>query len=534
MAETFEHAPLDHTKSSIRLLKILPDLSATGSIQCEIWHDATHAEYTCLSYVWGSEHESDTILVNGKTFTCRKNLWDFLNVARKKSAHTERAFWIDAICIDQSNVSERNHQVSQMGQIYSRASTVLGWLGCDKEIERFCKFLIRLAAQAPGHEKEARKIWGKQSSENYYTCWVALWNNAYWRRAWVTQEIFLAQSFQLLAQETVLGTAECRFLSKLSYYLGDISGIRKSKFAPSEESSERLRRFEKYLKPMTRVERGPNPRDNSVSSKRTLLGLLHDLAGRQCQIPRDLVYSLLSIADDGARLTVDYGSSDEDFLVNLVKSVQPSLCVCTMLLLVRALNYTPLPSVRGFPSSFLEVGMSIRAIKTSNRDIRFALPVPSTHCKTCRGTIPVNTKDLHKKHLFCMQTICETQDAAHLVAWKDSMDTTRLSIAKTVLNHQDGPFGTEIISAQGLDFQELGERSFKIYLPLEAFVMYFSNSARTIDGCCSRADCGRLGDDPLVDLNIRNTKCLGRRHARLDDMEDSKAVETSLISFIPT
>jgi hypothetical protein len=37
--------------------------------------------------------------------------------------------WVDSICIDQNTTSERNHQVKQMGDIYSQAATVLVWLG---------------------------------------------------------------------------------------------------------------------------------------------------------------------------------------------------------------------------------------------------------------------------------------------------------------------------------------------------------------------------------------------------------------------
>ena len=37
--------------------------------------------------------------------------------------------WIDALCIDQENISERNAQVSIMDQIYQRAGYVLVWLG---------------------------------------------------------------------------------------------------------------------------------------------------------------------------------------------------------------------------------------------------------------------------------------------------------------------------------------------------------------------------------------------------------------------
>lgn len=40
-----------------------------------------------------------------------------------------RKLWIDALCINQSDVAERSKQVSQMSQIYSPADMVIIWLG---------------------------------------------------------------------------------------------------------------------------------------------------------------------------------------------------------------------------------------------------------------------------------------------------------------------------------------------------------------------------------------------------------------------
>ena len=39
-----------------------------------------------------------------------------------------RILQIDMRCINQSNTRERNHQVAQMGRIYSQASRVIAWI----------------------------------------------------------------------------------------------------------------------------------------------------------------------------------------------------------------------------------------------------------------------------------------------------------------------------------------------------------------------------------------------------------------------
>lgn len=44
-------------------------------------------------------------------------------------ANTEQFLWIDAICINQKDIEERNQQVAIMEQIYSTAEEVTIWLG---------------------------------------------------------------------------------------------------------------------------------------------------------------------------------------------------------------------------------------------------------------------------------------------------------------------------------------------------------------------------------------------------------------------
>ncbi|KAF1926548.1 HET-domain-containing protein [Didymella exigua CBS 183.55] len=146
----FRYAPLDHSGPSIRLVRISPVSSPDGLTQCTLSHATTDARYVCLSYVWdyhvssecelGDKNRSGAmILLNGRAFLVRENLFHFLCMARKKFARktnqppdeseAEIPFWVDALCIDQSNPEERNHQVAQMGGIYSNALSVQIWLG---------------------------------------------------------------------------------------------------------------------------------------------------------------------------------------------------------------------------------------------------------------------------------------------------------------------------------------------------------------------------------------------------------------------
>jgi hypothetical protein len=81
-------------------------------------------------YKWGSSDKTDVISLNGKPFTVRRNLLGFLEIARKK--RYSKPIWIDALCINQSHMEERVHQVQLMGKIYSGATEVWTWLGDDE------------------------------------------------------------------------------------------------------------------------------------------------------------------------------------------------------------------------------------------------------------------------------------------------------------------------------------------------------------------------------------------------------------------
>lgn len=94
-------------------------------------------QYKALSYTWGSPiygreeafASTSTILCNDQPFSVVLNLMDALEQLR--TSGYEGYIWIDAICIDQQNVGERNAQVLLMGDIYSSALEVIIWLGKD-------------------------------------------------------------------------------------------------------------------------------------------------------------------------------------------------------------------------------------------------------------------------------------------------------------------------------------------------------------------------------------------------------------------
>ena len=122
------------TPDYIRLLLLQPG-SDDAIINCELVATELHSAqaYEALSYTWGdlSNYQVIHITIPGsrkrKEFSVTSNCFSALTRLRLKEQ--PRILWIDALCIDQANLSERNHQVTLMFKIYSQAADVVIYLG---------------------------------------------------------------------------------------------------------------------------------------------------------------------------------------------------------------------------------------------------------------------------------------------------------------------------------------------------------------------------------------------------------------------
>jgi hypothetical protein len=83
--------------------------------------------YTALSYVWGDANDRRAVFINGRTLDITATLDSALRHIRDPKR--ELKIWADGICINQSDVEERNIQVQQMGAIYQLARHTIIYLG---------------------------------------------------------------------------------------------------------------------------------------------------------------------------------------------------------------------------------------------------------------------------------------------------------------------------------------------------------------------------------------------------------------------
>ena len=154
-------------------------------------------DYAALSYVWGSSTPTSRIYLNGRTHPINDNLDSALRHVRDVAV--VRAVWVDALCINQGDIVERNQQVEIMRDIYANASQVLVWLGkgtyvSDRGFDRISSIVVGVTED---YDSEvAADIW-----QFFNTILERDW----FHRVWTMQELVVAytRAFFLCGSKSV-------------------------------------------------------------------------------------------------------------------------------------------------------------------------------------------------------------------------------------------------------------------------------------------------------------------------------------------
>lgn len=303
----FRHKPLDRSEESIRLVRVLPQ-STEQLLELEIMHAALPTKYIAVSYVWGPAAGQRAVLVNRLGSEVRYNLWHFLNTMRQHG-HVDY-FWIDALCIDQDSIEEKNHQVQRMGRIYSKAEKVFAWLGNFSISQRlhFHKFSqletalwgsfasqgvkTREALEGELQKKNKRNV-------NQIHRWAEeLCGNEYWTRLWIVQEVALAASVEVYwgchSAESRLLIAFLDLALRAGEYLGDSAAA--SPVPRIILKASQLLNFSRVLMQV---------------SAQNLQRLLWRFGNHKCSDVRDRVFGTLSLTRGLEKLEVDYSLPKE-------------------------------------------------------------------------------------------------------------------------------------------------------------------------------------------------------------------------------
>lgn len=125
----------------------------------------------------------------------RKNLRLALNHLRLESE--PRVLWIDAICINQRDIHERNYKVTQMAQIYEQAERVVVWLGPSDASSKLAFDLLPFPHKWVGFAQKSTDPEVLAEGNQKLAAFYSLLTRKYWRRLWIIQEFLFAKDFVL-------------------------------------------------------------------------------------------------------------------------------------------------------------------------------------------------------------------------------------------------------------------------------------------------------------------------------------------------
>lgn len=308
--EWFRYEPF-HLKQrgAIRLIHVKPAL-CDGLIDCELWHTSPNSRYSTLSYVWGTVENAKTVLVNGRTLKVHKNLWLFLNTARQHFA--DRNLWIDAMCINQHDLQEKNHQVQLMSKIYSSSQEVLVWLGPDSSRAGYTLDAIRDFPAMSDEEKYKKHA----TDTPFWQGFREIHDTPYWQRAWIVQEYILPPTGILIQGKHWVSLELFQHAERWHH---DVT------MSHSGTMISDLLRYELF-------------HASSYTSCQEVVGIRSEYAGqgkrqasstlglhRKCEDIRDRVYAMLEFTTHGHRIKVNYGLNPlELFFEKVWLELEPS------------------------------------------------------------------------------------------------------------------------------------------------------------------------------------------------------------------
>ena len=390
------------SEPSIRLLKFqLSPVSGKPfkmAFDLEVFSLSSCPPYKALSYTWGSpflvgplfdwfkeleytdysgrqqrdrdwESFSYAINCNNSKFMVKLNLYEAL---RRLLLDDERGWlWIDAICINQSDVAEKESQVAMMAEIYQRAQTVVVWMGPYQEDTRnTIKHLDFMSPVLQQYDAET-KLFGERkvdmhesgidaylndgrlrtrdkSKADWFSLYQLCRRSWFWRR-WTLQEMALARHVEVYCGPIQLDWPKLGFLTLYlertyfdhfhagpnhfdSWFTGLIPTVA---FLPSEfcafhmsTGSDRSLLETVYCRT-----------HGVLNSGSMLTELLYRTRNLQCAEPRDIYFGLRSILqllvqeDPEGVFRVDYGVQIETLFHRMVEGILttvPSLGVLSL------------------------------------------------------------------------------------------------------------------------------------------------------------------------------------------------------------
>ena len=321
-------------ENHIRISTILPGSGdAPLRIRLHTYNMNDLPSYDALSYCWGDgATEKECVCEDDEASSgnlmLSENLWCALTQLRRAKETTW--LWADQLCIDQRNLEEKACQIRLMGQVYSRASEVIVWLGvADAEtalafnlIEDVWKQIVNLLERdnnlSVGENllREYHRVTISSADSPEWLAFRRLFRRPWFSRLWVFQEVALSRWLRIVCGEFSVSLkqliAVCRKVNALD------SGLR--------NQSAHIRGKDTHLSFMNACNRtrkwhnATRPR-REASGCLELLNLIKMCMAQTASVPHDYVYALMGVAEDvdPSMVPVSYLRPFRDLFVYITK-----------------------------------------------------------------------------------------------------------------------------------------------------------------------------------------------------------------------
>ncbi|XHG02302.1 hypothetical protein AWENTII_005659 [Aspergillus wentii] len=311
--------------------------------------------YKALSYVWGSSKNLQKVTSDGHTTKITVNLRNALRRLRREDEQI--VLWVDAVCINQWNVGERNQQVAMMRDIYAQCEEVVVFLGeswnplfrcktsyrttefyfdnrdrermgdfqhrrweCKKqrgdmpsEVDVFC--LLRLMAEAvsdpdvhPWFHETMQSGAESQYWQYLFEILRLMMQAKWWSRVWVVQEIVVPDQASICYGSAVAPWN--MLVQATSFYTQD----RQTQSASMPHEYRCV--LDDYSRKIMEIH---SMRESwRTGEKPSLVVLLKQFSARVSSEECDKVYALLGLATEETRISPDYSLSLPQVFQNIV------------------------------------------------------------------------------------------------------------------------------------------------------------------------------------------------------------------------
>jgi hypothetical protein len=376
----YSYEPLPALTSYTRLITLHPSRRTRQDLHCSLsiinLHEPDRPTYEAISYTWDGQVPSPAHILwvrcdndaastsnlstsssstlssssgsgsggasNGE---CHRPLYLTANSARALQSmrlrDRPRRLWMDAVCINQNDPVDKNHQVANMKRVYSLADRVLVYLprtgpesfgvtpSRTELTMSFLREIARLDSQSSSARRELGRIFRRMRTELGTTDEMIqmyhLFGHPWFHRVWTLQEVALNTSSdaQVHCGATAISWHDVQQARSLHYLLDPDAADRRW-----QPVSAAMNAFE-LLRAEVRVMTKRNPRTGRVlsgpftSQTYSLLEILRMARTRRAADPRDSVFGVFGICQAlGIECPLpDYGMDVRDVFLEATKKI---------------------------------------------------------------------------------------------------------------------------------------------------------------------------------------------------------------------